>query len=368
MRGRAAIRLTSPCRLTAAALLALPALLATGLAGGPPGLAPGTARAATPLRPLAGSVVHTAAPRFTVRLDAGETDPEVEVRAAGSTATPRSCSPITPAGGPRTFSCALVQPLVNGRYSWVLSWRRQACRVATSTAGTARRTCSSHDVQLGPIRFTVAVPPPPARPAAIGPLAPRPAGGGESRIDPNYGRIAAAISGRPAAVVRCWSTAGWAKLGRTVAAADPRHIGLAGATGFVSESAPSTIELAPAVCARLDALAYGGAAPAGTLPAGAAARLALAESVEALVHEAVHVHGYVLSVYGDEAETYAECYGLQEEAWAARQLGASDADARALAAASWADYAPRYARTNYFSADCRDGGRLDLRPGSSVFP
>jgi hypothetical protein len=83
-------------------------------------------------------------------------------------------------------------------------------------------------------------------------------------------------------------------------------------------------------------------------------------AVQTLAHESFHMRGV-----RDEAVT--ECYGLQWTAYVASQLGADTLHAEALARVAWAvgyDQLP----DEYQSGDCRNGGRLDLRPGVAEFP
>jgi hypothetical protein len=91
-----------------------------------------------------------------------------------------------------------------------------------------------------------------------------------------------------------------------------------------------TAEVRGHTCAQLDALAEGRrkdvlaclTAPAATACGDAAADLAMA--VDTLTHEAYHLEGI-----GDEADT--ECHSLLRMARTAEELGATPAEARALA-------------------------------------
>jgi hypothetical protein len=66
-------------------------------------------------------------------------------------------------------------------------------------------------------------------------------------------------------------------------------------------------------------------------------------------------------------EAVAECRAVQTLAWAAQRLGASAAEGRRLAALYVATGHERLP-AHYRSPDCRDGGRLDLRPGDATWP
>ena len=80
-------------------------------------------------------------------------------------------------------------------------------------------------------------------------------------------------------------------------------------------------------------------------------------------HESYHVLGYRL-------EKQVECYGMQSIWFVATSLGASVAEGQRIAAYYWATtYAERRVKTpTYWSADCRDGGRYDLRPAGHSWP
>jgi hypothetical protein len=87
-------------------------------------------------------------------------------------------------------------------------------------------------------------------------------------------------------------------------------------------------------------------------------RLALA--VDVVTHEAWHLSG----IY-DEGST--ECHSVQTMARTAERLGASPAEAGALARIQWQNgYQELPAR--YRPAECRDGGAYDLRPTDPSWP
>jgi hypothetical protein len=95
------------------------------------------------------------------------------------------------------------------------------------------------------------------------------------------------------------------------------------------------------------------------LQRASAAALALAT----VSHESYHVLGYRL-------EKRVECYGMQSIWFVATSLGASVAEGQRIAAYYWrTTYAERRVATpTYWSADCRDGGKYDLRPSSHNWP
>lgn len=74
-------------------------------------------------------------------------------------------------------------------------------------------------------------------------------------------------------------------------------------------------------------------------------------AVHVLTHESMHMRGAT-----DEA--VAECQAMQRDARTARDLGATPADAAALAAAYWRDDYPQMP-DGYRSSACRPGGQMD---------
>jgi hypothetical protein len=95
------------------------------------------------------------------------------------------------------------------------------------------------------------------------------------------------------------------------------------------------------------------------LQLAATAALALAT----VSHESYHVLGYRL-------EKQVECYGMQSIWFVATSLGATAAEGQRIAGFYWKTmYAQRRLSTpTYWSAECRDGGRYDLRPASHAWP
>jgi hypothetical protein len=80
-------------------------------------------------------------------------------------------------------------------------------------------------------------------------------------------------------------------------------------------------------------------------------------------HESYHVLGY-------RNEAQVECYGMQSIWFVAQSLGASAAEGRRIAATYWKTlYAQRRTTTpTYWTAQCRNGGKYDLRPKSNAWP
>lgn len=83
-------------------------------------------------------------------------------------------------------------------------------------------------------------------------------------------------------------------------------------------------------------------------------------SLEVFTHEAMHL-------FGIRDEALAECYGMQLLPWFVWKLGATTDFAREIGNDYWAMVYPLNS-PEYSSADCRDGGPLDLNPGNSAWP
>jgi hypothetical protein len=116
-----------------------------------------------------------------------------------------------------------------------------------------------------------------------------------------------------------------------------------------------TVNLSPQVCAELLRLS------ALRAPLREQTDLdGLAWSVGVLAHESIHVRG-VLS------ETVAQCYGMQTIAKTALLLGRSRPEAELLADWYWRRLYSR-SPAGYSSRECRNGGLLDLRPGTAAWP
>jgi len=86
-------------------------------------------------------------------------------------------------------------------------------------------------------------------------------------------------------------------------------------------------------------------------------------AVSVLAHEAWHLRGE-----GNEGTT--ECYAIQSGVELGRRLGLSEDEAHRLMAQQLAENSGRGIATAEYRVppECRDGGSLDLDPGSSRFP
>ena len=173
-----------------------------------------------------------------------------------------------------------------------------------------------------------------------------------SRIEPLYSRVASSLAGRRVEV-RCWSEKDWLERTEEVAAWADRKTAVGPWSAYVSWD-KERANLAPAVCRSLGRWAYERRWPEDRREA-----YYFAWSVKALAHEAQHLRGI-------EGEA-AECYGLQAMREIGNALGLGDKHAQSFADYAWLYIYPR-ARGEYRSDDCRDGGDLDLRPATSVWP
>jgi hypothetical protein len=88
-----------------------------------------------------------------------------------------------------------------------------------------------------------------------------------------------------------------------------------------------------------------------------------AEALQTVVHESIHLKG-------DAVEADAECYGMQQLAYAAEQLGDTPDDATAIAQyyATLLYPSRRTQAPAYWSPDCHANGALDLTPNDGVWP
>ena len=83
-------------------------------------------------------------------------------------------------------------------------------------------------------------------------------------------------------------------------------------------------------------------------------------ALDVLAHESWHLEG-------NRNEAVTECYAEQTVGFVATKLGSDDVQARGLARLVHLLVYP-HMPDEYRSAECRDGGALDLRPGSSAWP
>ena len=89
----------------------------------------------------------------------------------------------------------------------------------------------------------------------------------------------------------------------------------------------------------------------------------IAMALAVVAHESYHILGY-------SNEAQVDCYGMQSIWFVASKLGAPVAEAQALASLYAAQMYPRrrYLSPQYWSPECRDGGRYDLRRSLARWP
>jgi hypothetical protein len=172
----------------------------------------------------------------------------------------------------------------------------------------------------------------------------------DSYTNTDYSRIASKLAHKRIDA-HCWSFSDWASLNDEVNAL--YHHGTERAAGFANIGADS-IELDPWTCTTLALLQVHALDNDYRTYA-----LAFAETVDTLAHESTHARGI-----DDEAVT--ECYAIQLVPQTAELLGLSAKIGRVFASAMWRNYP--HEPKGYATKRCRDGGPLDLHPGSPVWP
>lgn len=139
-----------------------------------------------------------------------------------------------------------------------------------------------------------------------------------------------------------------------------------GVTLFEGAHAAGYFLLVPQMCAALSAFrndptAYDprACADSACLQAAAGAAMALAT----VSHESYHLLGYT-------NEAQVECYGMQSIWFVANKLGATVDESEAIAQFYATRMYPlrRTETPTYWSEQCRDGGRYDLRPSLHRWP
>jgi hypothetical protein len=176
----------------------------------------------------------------------------------------------------------------------------------------------------------------------------------ESKIEPQLSRfVSRFVLHKPRGIeVRCWSKAEW----RFVTKEWGTYIGTGDIQGFV-HSARLRTSVAPRICKQLAGLVYH-----DERPTEGEAMWRKAEAVAILSHEAEHIRNGLRA-----SEAVTECQGMQRMRRLARLMGTSQDYADLLAERYWADLY-QYNLKEYKTADCRDDGTLDLRPGNALWP
>lgn len=165
-------------------------------------------------------------------------------------------------------------------------------------------------------------------------------------------RVAERLTGHKAIAVRCGDTG----------VPDPNVLG---ATPMLNGHAFDYFLMRPAECTYL---AWFHDSPKRWDPRTCAASdcryvFEIAWALQTVAHESYHLLGYT-------NEAQVDCYGMQSIWFVASRLGASVAEAQAIAALFAQRIYPlrRTETPAYWSPECRDGGAYDLRPASHGWP
>jgi hypothetical protein len=175
-----------------------------------------------------------------------------------------------------------------------------------------------------------------------------------SRTDPELGRVVTKLAGRDAEVY-CWSHEDWKDRAAELSRRWPDMDRLGAWRGYTWLWPVPSVHFSAEICIELLRIRYDpepvweDSSPDG-----------LAWSVSGLAHESVHVSGVM-------SEAKADCYGMQRIRTAAVELGRSEKEGQYLAERYWKRFY-RWSKPPYHSRECRNGGALDLRPGTDVWP
>jgi hypothetical protein len=173
------------------------------------------------------------------------------------------------------------------------------------------------------------------------------------RVDPLFAEAAEEITDdRFDFEVRCWTTGDWNDI---LAYWGPELAGTEDAVVAAFVAGLSDVQLSPEVCGALTRFAYG---PPHLRRGRPGPETALA--VVVFAHEIGH------TVIGSN-EAATECWAVQRAKTVARVLGATEATAAAVGRVYLREHYP-HLPPGYQSAECHDGGALDLDPESSAWP
>jgi hypothetical protein len=164
-------------------------------------------------------------------------------------------------------------------------------------------------------------------------------------------QVARRLTGRDASV-RCGS----------LHVSDPHVLGI---TPTLNGHALDYFLMRPAECTDLSWFRQSPARwdPRSCAPADCAHVGDITWALSVVAHESYHLLGY-------SNEAQVECYGMQSIWFVANKLGASVAEAQAFGKLFATQMYParRTATPRYWSAECRDGGRYDLRRSLTSWP
>jgi hypothetical protein len=165
-----------------------------------------------------------------------------------------------------------------------------------------------------------------------------------SKPDPRLADGIRAVSGIES-TVRCWTMPGWKRLEKVM------HRSLGG----LADTGTYEIHLHPFACQGVRSLL------AGNQPESGDAAVFVAEGLVTLTHEGTHFTS------AGSNEGVVECRAMQNAHLVAARLGIDEDYARRLARVYWERAYPRNDPV-YGSAECRDGGTMDVNPDSSDWP
>jgi hypothetical protein len=146
----------------------------------------------------------------------------------------------------------------------------------------------------------------------------------------------------------------------------PTGYGILGITLFEGPHAAGYFLMLPQICEELAAFR---ASPTSYDPRACTDNVCMSKSagvamaLATVAHESYHLLGY-------RDEGRVECYGMQSIWFVANRLGASIAESQAIGSLYATQmYPQRRTKTPaYWSPECRDGGKLDLRPRLAGWP
>lgn len=175
--------------------------------------------------------------------------------------------------------------------------------------------------------------------------------GADTVLEDDLSAIAASVAeGR--ARVHCWREEDWAPLAEHYALLFRDEFWLAG----LASPPLDRIDLAPSVCDPLRRFFRTRYSPLLNLQS-----YELAEAIVTLAHEAEHLRT------PGESEAVVECHALQRVRALVKAAGRRRVYQDEMAGLAWeVGYPQQFA--DYRTSDCRDGGPLDLRSGSRVWP
>lgn len=169
---------------------------------------------------------------------------------------------------------------------------------------------------------------------------------------PELASYAAPLAATEHPKVYCWRDPDWAELSEDWSLVELDEFRLAG----FADPATGSMHLAPYVCEPLDRFFGGDYAPNLNEES-----LDLAASLVTLAHEAEHLRS------PDASEADVECVAIQRVRDLVRAAGRGKPYENLMAGLAW-DVGYPDMPPDYRTGACRDGGALDVRPDTSVWP